>query len=67
MCGFADNLADVPADVISLSDAQNTFFAAPLAGSVCGGKLKGLPTEYNLEYGGAVVNMTKYEAKYGAG
>jgi multiple sugar transport system substrate-binding protein len=66
VCGFADNIQDVPADVISLSEAQNTFFAAPLAGSTCGGKLKGLPTEYNLEYGGVVVNMTKYQAKYGA-
>jgi ABC-type glycerol-3-phosphate transport system substrate-binding protein len=64
VCGFANNILDVPADVISLSEAQNTFFAAPLAGSVCGGKLKGLPTEFNLEYGGAVVNMTKYQTKF---
>jgi multiple sugar transport system substrate-binding protein len=64
VCGFADNIVDVPADVITLADAQNTFFAAPLAGSTCGGKLKGLPTEYNLEYGGAVVNMTKYQARF---
>jgi multiple sugar transport system substrate-binding protein len=67
VCGFADNVQDVPEDVISLSAAQTAYFAAPLAGSICNGKLKGLPTEYNLEYGGAVVNMTKYEAKYGAG
>ncbi len=64
VCGFADNVQDVPTDVITLPEAQNTFFAAPLAGSTCGGKLKGLPTEYNLEYGGVVVNMTKYEAEY---
>ncbi len=67
VCGFADNLQDVPTDVITLSEAQNSFFTAPLAGSICGGKLKGLPTEYNLEYGGVVVNMTKYEEKFGAG
>jgi multiple sugar transport system substrate-binding protein len=64
VCSFADNLADVPADVVSLSEAQNTFFAAPLAGSICGGKLKGLPVEYNLEYGGVMVNLDKYQAKY---
>jgi multiple sugar transport system substrate-binding protein len=66
VCGFADNIQDVPSDIITLSEAQNTFFAAPLAGSTCGAKLKGLPTEYNLEYGGVVVNMTKYREKYGA-
>jgi multiple sugar transport system substrate-binding protein len=64
VCTFADNLADVPMEVVSLSEAQNTFFAAPLAGSTCGGKLKGLPLEYNLEYGGVVVNVDKYQEKF---
>jgi multiple sugar transport system substrate-binding protein len=64
VCSFAGNLADVPADVVSLSDAQNTYFAAPLSGSTCSGTLKGLPMEYNLEYGGVVVNVDKYQAKY---
>jgi multiple sugar transport system substrate-binding protein len=64
VCSFADNLADVPPDVVSLSEAQNAFFAAPLSGSTCNGKLKGLPMEYNLEYGGVVVNVDKYQAKY---
>ena len=63
VCSFADNLADVPTDVVTLSEAQNAFFAAPLAGSTCDGKLKGLPMEYNLEYGGVVVNVDKYQAK----
>jgi multiple sugar transport system substrate-binding protein len=67
VCSFAANLADVPADVASLSDAQNTFFAAPLAGSTCNGTLKGLPMEYNLEYGGVVVNLDRYRDKFGAG
>jgi multiple sugar transport system substrate-binding protein len=65
VCSFADNVVDVPEDVLSLSEAQSIFFAAPLSGSVCDGKLKGIPIEYNLEYGGVVVNMTKYRAKYG--
>jgi multiple sugar transport system substrate-binding protein len=64
VCSFADNLAEVPADVASLSEAQNAFFAAPLSGSTCDGKLKGLPMEYNLEYGGVVVNVDKYQAKF---
>jgi multiple sugar transport system substrate-binding protein len=66
VCSFADNLLDVPADVLTLAEAQNTFFAAPLAGATCGGKLKGLPIEYNLEYGGVVLNVDKYQAKFGA-
>ena len=65
VCSFADNLLDVPADVITLAEAQNTFFAAPLAGATCDGRLKGLPIEYNLEYGGVVVNVDKYQAKFG--
>jgi multiple sugar transport system substrate-binding protein len=64
VCSYADNLADVPADVVSLSEAQNTFFAPPLQGSTCNGVLKGLPVEYNLEYGGVIVNMDKYHAKF---
>jgi ABC-type glycerol-3-phosphate transport system substrate-binding protein len=66
VCTYADNLLDVPADVASLSEAQNTFFAPPLQGSTCKNNtvLKGLPVEYNLEYGGVIVNMDKYQAKF---
>jgi multiple sugar transport system substrate-binding protein len=64
VCAYADNLTDVPAAIVSLPEAQNTFFEAPLAGSTCEGKLKGLPVEYNLEYGGVVVNLDKYEARF---
>jgi multiple sugar transport system substrate-binding protein len=64
VCGFAENITDVPDNVITLSEAQNTFFDAPLDGSVCADKLKGLPVEYNLEYGGVVVNVDKYQAKF---
>jgi multiple sugar transport system substrate-binding protein len=65
VCGFKNNITDVPADVASLGEAQNTFFRAPLAGSTCDGKLKGLPVEYNLEYGGVVVNLDKFRARFG--
>jgi len=64
VCTYAANLADVPTDVVSLSDAQNTFFAPPLQGSTCKGVLKGLPIEYNLEYGGVIINLDKWDAKF---
>jgi multiple sugar transport system substrate-binding protein len=66
LCGFASYITDVPEDVITLPRAREVFFAAPLAGSICGGRLKGLPVEYNLEYGGVVLNLNKYEAKFPA-
>jgi multiple sugar transport system substrate-binding protein len=65
VCSFAANLADVPKEIVSLTDAQNTFFPAPLQGSTCNNVLKGLPMEFNLEYGGVVVNVDKYMAKFG--
>jgi multiple sugar transport system substrate-binding protein len=64
LCTFADNLADVPDSVATLGQAQGTFFPAPLQGTTCNGKLKGIPVEYNLEYGGVVVNVDKYMAKF---
>jgi multiple sugar transport system substrate-binding protein len=64
ICTYAANLMDVPASVASLSEAQNTFFAPPLEGATCNGVLKGLPVEYNLEYGGVIVNLDKYQAKF---
>jgi multiple sugar transport system substrate-binding protein len=63
-CSFAANLDEVPADVLTLAEAQNVFFAGPLAGNVCGGKLAALPLEYNLEYGGVVVNLDRYQARF---
>jgi multiple sugar transport system substrate-binding protein len=64
VCSYADNLVDVPAEVATLAEAERAFFAAPLAGSTCMGRLKGLPVEYNLEYGGVVVNIDKYQEKF---
>jgi len=64
LCTYANNLADVPPEIITLTEAQNTFFAAPLEGATCGGKLKGIPIEYNLEYGGVIVNLDKYQARF---
>jgi multiple sugar transport system substrate-binding protein len=64
MCGLAAHVKDVPEDVITLARAREVYFSAPLSGSVCEGKLKGLPVEYNLEYGGVVLNVGKYQARF---
>ena len=64
LCGYVDHITDVPESVITLAQAREAFFSAPLAGSVCQGRLKGLPVEYNLEYGGGVLNLSKYEARF---
>ena len=62
-CRYAagGQLLEVPADVMSLAQAQEAFFAAPLGGQTCDGKLYGFPAEYNLEYGGAYVNPALFE------
>jgi multiple sugar transport system substrate-binding protein len=63
-CTYAANLDDVPADLLTLGEASNTFFAAPLEGSTCGGKLEAVPVDYSLDYGGVVVNLDRYQARY---
>ena len=62
-CGYAAHLAPLPASVATLAQAQELFLGAPLEGVTCGDKLVGLPREYNLEYGGILVNMTRYKQK----
>ena len=64
VCAYAAHLAEVPPAVGTLATLQNDFYRAPLQGSICGGKLYGLPVEYNLEYGGVVVNLDKFAAKF---
>jgi multiple sugar transport system substrate-binding protein len=65
VCPYAigGRLAEVPVDVMSYSEAQERFFAAPLDGYYCDGKLYGLPNEFNLEVGGALVNPALFEGK----
>ncbi len=62
-CRYAlgGQLLEVPADVMTLEQAQEAFFAAPLGGQTCDGKLYGFPAEYNIEYGGAYVNKALFE------
>ncbi len=57
-CSYANGgrLAEVPLDIMGYGQAKEIFFQAPLDGYYCGGKLYGLPNEFNLEAGGALVN-----------
>lgn len=59
---YAERLAAVPKDIVSLSEAKELFYSAPLGGFVVDGKLYGLPQEFNCEYGGVLVNKTMFEA-----
>jgi len=58
VCSYVEggNLAEVPAGVISLADAQAQFFESAVGGFTCDDKLYGLPQEFNIEYGAALVN-----------
>jgi len=64
VCSYAagGRLAEMPSEVMSYSQAQEQFYSAPLDGYYCDGKLYGLPNEFNLEVGGALVNPALFEA-----
>ena len=59
---YYERLAPVPADVMTIEQAQQTFYAAPIGGYIVDGVLYGMPQEFNMEYGGVLVNKTLYEA-----
>jgi multiple sugar transport system substrate-binding protein len=59
---YYERLAPVPANVMTIEEAQKTFYAAPIGGYIVDGKLYGMPQEFNMEYGGVLVNKTKFEA-----
>ncbi len=54
-------LSVAPDDIMSLAEARQLFYAAPLDGYVWEGKLYGFPNEYNLENGGVLVNKRMFE------
>lgn len=62
VCGYADRLTPLPETVMTLDQAQALYYTAPLGGYVCDGTLYGLPQEYNIEYGGVLVNKGMYDA-----
>jgi multiple sugar transport system substrate-binding protein len=59
---YYERLAPVPAGVMTVEQAQQTFYAAPIGGFIVDGTLYGMPQEFNMEYGGVLVNKTLYEA-----
>lgn len=59
---YYERLAPVPASVMTIEEAQKTFYAAPIGGFIVNGVLYGMPQEFNCEYGGVLVNQTLYEA-----
>jgi multiple sugar transport system substrate-binding protein len=67
VCSYAEggNLAELPASVISLDDANSKLLGAPIGGYICDGKLYGVPQEFNIEYGAVLFN-TKIAEEVGA-
>ncbi len=59
---YYERLAPVPAEVMTIEQAKQTFYAAPIGGYIVNGVLYGMPQEFNMEYGGVLVNKTKFEA-----
>jgi multiple sugar transport system substrate-binding protein len=59
VCSYSDRLAPMPE---SLEINRDDFFSATLGGYICDDTLYGLPQEFNLEYGGVLVNQSMFEA-----
>ncbi|MEZ0395731.1 MAG: extracellular solute-binding protein [Anaerolineales bacterium] len=59
---YYERLAPVPPEVMTVEEAQQTFYAAPIGGFIVDGVLYGMPQEFNMEYGGVLVNKSLYEA-----
>jgi multiple sugar transport system substrate-binding protein len=63
VCSYAEggNLAEMPSRIISIANAKEQVFGAPLGGYLCDDKLYGIPQEFNIEYGAVLVNTTLAE------
>ena len=59
---YYERLAPVPANVMTIEQARQTFYTAPIGGYIVDGVLYGMPQEFNMEYGGVLVNQTKFES-----
>ncbi len=59
---YAERLSPAPDHIMTVSQAKDLFYAAPIGGFIVDGVLYGLPQEFNCEYGGVLVNKTMYEA-----
>ena len=58
---YAERLSPAPDTVMTVAQAKDTFYGAPIGGFIIDGVLYGLPQEFNLEYGGVLVNKTKFD------
>jgi multiple sugar transport system substrate-binding protein len=58
VCSYAGggSLAEAPASVLSVVDAQAKLLGAPVGGYICDGRLYGVPQEFNIEYGAVLLN-----------
>jgi len=61
VCRYSERLAEMPDYVMTYSEAEEIFYKAPLDGYYCGGKLYGLPSEFNIENGAVMVNKALFE------
>ncbi len=59
VCSYSDRLAPKP-DSIDLNPAD--FYDATMGGYICNDTIYGAPQEFNLEYGGVLVNQSQFEA-----
>jgi len=59
---YAERLAPLPDHIMTLAEAEDLFYAAPIGGFTVNGVLYGLPQEFNCEYGGVLVNKTMFDA-----
>ncbi len=49
VCRYSDRLTEMPDYVMTYSEAEEALLQEPLDGYYCGGKLYGLPNEFNIE------------------
>ncbi|GIV77995.1 extracellular solute-binding protein [Litorilinea aerophila] len=63
VCTYANGgrLAQLPEDIVAAAELRDLMYEAPLGGYTCNGNLYGLPNEFNLEVGGALVNPKLFE------
>jgi multiple sugar transport system substrate-binding protein len=59
---YYERLAPVPPSVMTIDQAKQTFYAAPIGGYIVNDTLYGMPQEFNMEYGGVLINKTMFEA-----
>ncbi len=59
---YYERLAPVPESVMTIDQAKQLFYSAPIGGFIVKDKLYGFPQEFNCEYGGVLVNKNLFEA-----